>query len=143
MGDGGLLRFNVPRPLQGYPVIVQVYGGPGSALVEKTWNAPADQPAAGVGVDHHAFVLGRALERAEALANPFAQFRQFLRPENQQGNSKYQQKVHRGQQFHRSLRKLLYSNLTGVTTLSQPSLLAGPGGHGRYAPSPSCSLLPP
>ncbi|WP_304170994.1 S9 family peptidase [Phenylobacterium aquaticum] len=30
-------------PAQRYPVIVKVYGGPGSALVRKIWNDPADQ----------------------------------------------------------------------------------------------------
>ena len=30
-------------PKKKYPVIVQVYGGPGSALVEKVWHPPADQ----------------------------------------------------------------------------------------------------
>lgn len=30
-------------PKKRYPVIVQVYGGPGSAFVEKTWSSPADQ----------------------------------------------------------------------------------------------------
>jgi dipeptidyl-peptidase-4 len=30
-------------PQKRYPVIVQTYGGPASALVEKVWNAPADQ----------------------------------------------------------------------------------------------------
>jgi dipeptidyl-peptidase-4 len=46
--DGQTLYWSMRTPAgfdpkKKYPVIVQVYGGPASALVEKTWNAPADQ----------------------------------------------------------------------------------------------------
>ena len=46
--DGQALHWSMRTPAgfdakKRYPVIVQVYGGPGSAMVEKTWNAPADQ----------------------------------------------------------------------------------------------------
>src|SRR5689334_21032559 len=49
-------------------------------------------------------VLHALFERAEALADPLAQFRQLLRPENQQGDSKDQQKVcWLKKSFHRNL----------------------------------------
>lgn len=39
-------------------------------------------------------VLHAFFERAEAFADPFAQFRQFLRPENEQGNEENDQQMH-------------------------------------------------
>jgi dipeptidyl-peptidase-4 len=46
--DGQTLHWSMRTPFgfdpkRRYPVIVQVYGGPASALVEKQWAAPADQ----------------------------------------------------------------------------------------------------
>jgi dipeptidyl-peptidase-4 len=46
--DGQELHWSMRTPFsfdpkKTYPVIVQVYGGPGSSMVEKTWMAPADQ----------------------------------------------------------------------------------------------------
>ncbi|HEY2751221.1 S9 family peptidase [Phenylobacterium sp.] len=46
--DGQTLHWSMRKPpgfdpAKRYPVIVQVYGGPASALVEKVWNPPADQ----------------------------------------------------------------------------------------------------
>ncbi len=46
--DGQTLHWSMRTPFgfdpkKRYPVIVQVYGGPASALVEKHWSAPADQ----------------------------------------------------------------------------------------------------
>jgi dipeptidyl-peptidase-4 len=46
--DGQTLHWSMRTPFgfdpkKRYPVIVQVYGGPASALVEKQWAAPADQ----------------------------------------------------------------------------------------------------
>lgn len=46
--DGQTLHWSMRKPAgfdatRRYPVIVQVYGGPASALVEKHWSAPADQ----------------------------------------------------------------------------------------------------
>jgi dipeptidyl-peptidase 4 len=46
--DGQTLHWTMRKPAgfdaaKRYPVIVQVYGGPASALVEKHWNNPADQ----------------------------------------------------------------------------------------------------
>ncbi len=46
--DGQTLHWSMRTPFgfdpkKRYPVIVQVYGGPASALVEKHWSSPADQ----------------------------------------------------------------------------------------------------
>jgi dipeptidyl-peptidase-4 len=46
--DGQTLHWSMRKPAgfdpaKRYPVIVQVYGGPASALVEKHWESPADQ----------------------------------------------------------------------------------------------------
>jgi dipeptidyl-peptidase-4 len=46
--DGQILHWSMRKPAtfdatKRYPVIVQVYGGPAGALVEKKWESPADQ----------------------------------------------------------------------------------------------------
>jgi dipeptidyl-peptidase-4 len=46
--DGQVLHWSMRKPVgfdpkKTYPVIVQVYGGPASALVEQVWHSPADQ----------------------------------------------------------------------------------------------------